>query len=153
MSSTKSTTLLSLGLLTSLAPVMTFAVTLQQVAVDEGLSTSEAGWIGGIYYAGYSVAVPFLAAAVDRIDGRWVYIGSSLLAAIASFAFALWTNSFSSALILRFLGGAGLAGAHMPGLTILMTRVDADGPETQCGDLHIDLCGRKRQFVPVRGFH
>jgi MFS family permease len=124
MSSSKSTTLLSLGLLVSLAPVMTFAVALQQVAADEGLSTSEAGWIGGIYYAGYAVAVPFLAPAVDRIDGRWVYIASSLLAAAASFAFAMWTPSFSSALVLRFLGGAGLAGAHMPGLTILMTRVD-----------------------------
>jgi MFS family permease len=124
MSSTKSTTLLSLGLLASLVPVMTFAVTLQQVAADEGLSTSEAGWIGGIYYAGYAVAVPFLAAAVDRIDGRWVYVGSSLLAAIASFTFALCTNSFPSALILRCLGGVGLAGAHMPGLTILMTRVE-----------------------------
>jgi predicted MFS family arabinose efflux permease len=124
MSATKSTTLLSLGLLASLAPVMTFAVSLQEVAADEGLSTSEAGWIGGIYYAGYAVAVPFLAPTVDRIDGRWVYIGSSLLAAISSFTFAVWANSFSSALILRFLGGAALAGAHMPGLTILMTRVN-----------------------------
>ena len=36
MSSSKSTILLSLGLLVSLAPVMTFAVALQQVAADEG---------------------------------------------------------------------------------------------------------------------
>lgn len=124
MSATRSTILLSFGLLVSLAPVMTFAVVLHQVSVDWRLSASEAGWIGGIFYAGYAAAVPFLATATDRIDGRWIYVCSSSLAALASFAFAAWADSFLSGLVLRFLAGVALAGAHMPGLKILMDRVD-----------------------------
>jgi len=39
------------------------------------LNASESGWIGGIYFAGNATAVPFLASATDRMDGRWLYVG------------------------------------------------------------------------------
>jgi MFS family permease len=103
---------------------MTFAATLPEITGDWSLSASEAGWIGGIYFAGYAIAVPFLASATDRIDGRWVYVGSALLGAVASFAFAAFAHGFFVALVLRFLGGIGLAGVHMPGLNLLMDRID-----------------------------
>src|SRR5437868_2045325 len=45
----------------NLATQMTFAATLHEIAVDWALDASESGWIGGIYFAGYAVAVPFLA--------------------------------------------------------------------------------------------
>jgi MFS family permease len=32
------------------------------------LSNTEAGWISGIYYAAYTVAVPLLSSLTDRID-------------------------------------------------------------------------------------
>jgi hypothetical protein len=88
------------------------------------LSTSDLGWIGGIYFAGYALAVPFLAGASDRMDARWLYIASALLAAAASFAFSWFADGFVAALVLRFLGGIGLAGVHMPGLNLLMDRID-----------------------------
>src|SRR5271166_1693793 len=50
--------------------------------------------------------------------------GSALLGAAASFAFALFADGFVVALVLRFLGGIGLAGVHMPGLNLLMDRID-----------------------------
>jgi len=58
------------------------------------------------------------------MDGRRLYVGSALLGAAASLAFAVFTQGFVLALILRFLGGVGLAGVHMPGLNLLMDRVD-----------------------------
>jgi MFS family permease len=67
------------------------------------------------------LAVPFLAGASDRMDAR---VGSALLGAAASFAFALFADGFVVALVLRFLGGIGLAGVHMPGLNLLMDRID-----------------------------
>jgi MFS family permease len=103
---------------------MTFAATLPEIAADWSLDASESGWIGGIYFAGYAMAVPFLASATDRMDGRRLYVGSALLGAIASFAFAMFAAGFAVALILRFLGGIGLAGVHMPGLNLLMDKVD-----------------------------
>src|SRR5262249_28289780 len=79
-------------------------------------------WIGGIYFAGYAIAVPFLASATDRMDGRWLYLGCALIGAAASLAFAAFAHGFELALVLRFLGGVGLAGVHMPGLNLLMDR-------------------------------
>src|SRR5580692_2316781 len=103
---------------------MTFAATLHEIAVDWSLDATQSGWIGGIYFAGYAVAVPFLAGATDRMDGRWLYVGSALVGATASIAFALFAHSFGVALVLRFIGGIGLAGLHMPGLNLLMDRID-----------------------------
>lgn len=118
------TVLLSFGLVANLAALMTFAATLHEIAADWALDASQSGWIGGIYFAGYALTVPFLASATDRMDGRWLYAGAALLGAAASFAFALFAHGFVVALALRFLGGIGLAGVHMPGLNLLMDRVD-----------------------------
>lgn len=104
---------LSFGLVANLVPLMTFAAALPQIAAEWGLSAGEAGWIGGIYFAGYAATVPFLASATDRIDGRWLYIGCALLGAVASFTFG--AGGFGTALVLRFIGGTALAGVHMPG--------------------------------------
>ena len=123
-SSARATILLSFGLVANLAAQMTFAATLHEIAADWALDATQSGWIGGIYFAGYAVAVPFLASATDRIDGRWVYVISALLGAAASFAFAAFAHGFVVALVLRFFGGIGLAGIHMPGLSLLMDRVD-----------------------------
>lgn len=118
------TAVFSFGLVANLAPLMTFPAVLPGLAAEWPLSASEAGWIGGIYFAGYAVAVPFLASATDRIDGRWLYMASALLGAVASLAFAALAHGFVVALVLRFLGGVGLAGIHMPGLNLLMDRTD-----------------------------
>ena len=120
----RATILLSFGLVANLAPQMTFAATLYEIAVDWALDAGQSGWIGGIYFAGYALAVPFLASVTDRIDGRWVYVIGALLGAAASFAFAVFAHGFVVALVLRFVGGVGLAGVHMPGLNLLMDRVD-----------------------------
>src|SRR6516165_200304 len=122
--SARATILLSFGLVANLAAQMTFAATLHEIATDWALDASQSGWIGGIYFAGYAVAVPFLASVTDRVDGRWVYVIGALLGAAASFAFAAFAHGFVVALVLRFFGGIGLAGVHMPGLNLLMDRVD-----------------------------
>jgi MFS family permease len=122
--SARATALLSFGLVANLATQMTFAASLHEIAADWSLDASQSGWIGGIYFAGYAIAVPFLASATDRMDGRWLYVGSALLGAVASFAFAAFAHGFAVALVLRLLGGIGLAGVHMPGLNLLMDRVD-----------------------------
>ena len=95
---------------------------LPEIRAAWGLSASQAGWIGGIYFGGYAAAVPILASLTDRIDGRRVFAASSLLGAAASLAFAAGADGFWSALTLRLLGGVALAGVHMPGLKLLADR-------------------------------
>lgn len=88
-----------------------------------GLSNTEAGWISGVYYAGYAAAVPFLVSLTDREDARAIYLFSAGLSAVSTLAFALWAEGFWTAMALRTLSGVGLAGTYMVGLKILTDRI------------------------------
>lgn len=81
-----------------------------------GLSKTEAGWVIGIFYAAYVVAVPVLVALTDRLPTRNVYIVGAGLTAFSHLSFALFADGFWPAFILRALAGIGWAGAYMPGL-------------------------------------
>src|SRR3954447_13374687 len=80
------------------------------------LSKTEAGWLVGIFFAAYVVAVPVLVALTDRIPTRRVYAVGAALTALAHLGFACIADGFWSALMLRALAGVGWAGAYMPGL-------------------------------------
>ncbi|MGH7092736.1 MAG: MFS transporter, partial [Stellaceae bacterium] len=114
--------LLAFAQTTNLAPFSTVAAVLPEITAAWGLSGSEAGWISGVYFAGYAVAVPVLSSLTDRIDGRWILTLCSLLGAGTSLAFAAGAHGFWTALVLRFLGGMALAGVNMPGLKLLAER-------------------------------
>jgi MFS family permease len=80
------------------------------------LSKTQAGWVIGIFYAAYVVAVPVLVALTDRLPTRYVYMVGAGLTAFSHLAFAFFADGFWSAFILRALAGIGWAGAYMPGL-------------------------------------
>lgn len=88
------------------------------------LSNTEAGWISGVYFAGYVGAVPLLASLTDRIDPRRVLVSSLVLGAAASVGFALWADGLWTALAFRALHGVGLAGTYMPALKALSDRIE-----------------------------
>jgi len=88
-----------------------------------GISNSEAGFVGGAYFAGYMTAVPVLSSLTDRYDARRIHVGSCLLAAVSNLGFALFADGVVSAAGLQALAGAGLAGTYMPGLKALTDRV------------------------------
>ena len=88
------------------------------------LSTTEAGWINGIYFAAYTVAVAVLVSLTDRVDPRLIYLGSAAIAALSSLGFAMFAEGFWTAMIYRALGGAGLAGTYMPGLKALTDHLE-----------------------------
>ena len=103
------TAILSVALVGSLMPSMSFPATMPAVVADLGLSASEAGWIGGIYFAGYAGAVPLLTTLTDRVGAKSIYLIFSVAGAVAGLAFAAGADSFWTALALRFLGGIALA--------------------------------------------
>jgi len=88
------------------------------------LSATELGWISGIFYAGYTLAVPVLVSLTDRIDARPIYMSGAAIIALSSFGFALFADGFWTALVFRFFAGVGFAGAYMPGLRVLIDRYD-----------------------------
>jgi MFS family permease len=87
------------------------------------ISNSEAGFIGGAYFAGYMAAVPLLTSLTDRFDARRIHILSCLLAAASSIGFALVADGVATAAIFQAMAGAGLGGTYMPGLKALTDRV------------------------------
>ena len=106
-----------------MAGVFAFPALLPQFFLEWGLTNTEAGWINGIYYAGYTVSVPVLASLTDRVDARRVYLASGVVATVAALGFALFANGFWWALLFRVLGGLGLAGTFIPGLKVLVDRL------------------------------
>jgi MFS family permease len=86
------------------------------------MSGTEAGFVGGAFFFGYMLAVPFLSGITDRIDARGVLVFSCLLAAAGTAGFALFAEGARSAALFQALAGAGLGGTYMPGLKALTDR-------------------------------
>ena len=103
-----------------------FAALLPDFVVLWDLSNTEAGWIGGIYYAGYVTAVPLLVGMTDSVDSKRIYVFSIGVGVVASLGYAVLAEGFWSAMVFRFFSGVALAGTYMPGLQILNDRLSAD---------------------------
>ena len=107
----------------SMLPSATFPALLPHFLDIWSLSSTEAGWISGIYYAGYVVVVPVLTSMTDRVDARRVLLAALLLTTLASLGFALFADGLWSATVWRTMQGIGLAGTYMPGLKALTDRI------------------------------
>lgn len=103
----------------SLLGVAAFPALLPTFINEWQLTNTEAGWINGIYFAGYLSAVPVLVSLTDRVLPRKIYILCLALTAFSSAGFAFLTDGFWGAMIFRMLAGIGLAGSYMPGLKLL----------------------------------
>jgi MFS family permease len=90
------------------------------------LSKTDAGWLVGIFFAAYVVAVPVLVSLTDRVPTRRVYAVGALLTALSHLGFAYLADGFWSALILRALAGIGWAGAYMPGLKAIADTLEGN---------------------------
>jgi MFS family permease len=88
------------------------------------LSATELGWISGIFFAGYTLAVPVLVSLTDRVDARPIYLTGASIVALSALGFAMFADGFWSAMLCRFFAGIGFAGTYMPGLRVLIDRYD-----------------------------
>ena len=109
----------------SMAGFAAFPALLPTFQAEWALTNTDAGWISGIYYAGYLSGVPVLVSLTDRVDPRRVYLFSITLTAVVTLGFALVAEGFWTALVLRALAGVGLAGTYMPGLKALSDQIGA----------------------------
>lgn len=142
------TALVSFCLVANLLPLMTFPAVLPAASAALGLSAAEAGWVGGIYFAGYTSTVFTISGLTDRYNPKYVYIACAILGAGASAVFALYVEDFWSALLTRFIGGVGVAGTHMPGL-ILLRALIAKEPSGRSTGIYVSCyaLGNAASFV------
>jgi MFS family permease len=123
-----------------MAGFATYPALLPMLRTDWGLSNTAAGFVGGILFFGYVTAVPVLTSLTDRFDARRIYLGSCLLAASGSAAFALFAHGFAGALVAQALFGVGFAGVYMPGLKAMSDRID-EGLQSRATALYTSLSG------------
>ncbi len=94
---------------------------------DWSLTNTEAGWITGIFYAGYTVSVPILVSLTDRVDPKRIYLFGVGLITLSAGGFAYLADGFWSACLFRVFWGIGWAGTYMPGLKALSDLIE--GPQ------------------------
>ena len=96
---------------------------LPQLSQRWSLSATAGGWLGGIFFLGYILAVPVLVSLTDRIDARRIYLAGATVSALALAGFASFADGLASGLGWWWLAGLGLAGTYMPGLKALTDRL------------------------------
>jgi MFS family permease len=102
----------------------TWPALLPAFLVEWQISNADAGWLTGLFYAAYTVSVPFLVTLTDRVDPRRVYLTGVALTVASHLGFALLADGPWSAGAIRVLAGVGWAGTYMTGLKLLADRVD-----------------------------
>jgi MFS family permease len=127
MSVARLTALMCVAQIAGMLSNATFPALIPQFTAAWDLTGAQAGWISGVYYAGYVCAVPFLVTYTDRLDARRIYLVSQLLGVIAAGSFALAAAGVWSASLLRFLDGVALAGTYMVGARMLSDRTAGPG--------------------------
>ena len=89
----------------SMAGTMYFPALLPSFQAEWGLTNTAAGWINGVFFAGYAVASPILVGLTDRTDARRIYLPSALLAALSLFLFGWFAEGTWTAMLRRALSG------------------------------------------------
>ena len=106
-------------------PFAAYPALIPILQLEWSATSTEIGWVAGIYFGGYLLAVIFLVPLTDRVDSRRIYLVSMTITIFALLAFAFFTKGVASASLWRFLQGVGLAGTYMPGLKALVDAVPA----------------------------
>lgn len=119
MSPLRLTTIMSLSFLASQLNFSSFATLLPFFAQEWELTSVQAGWIGGIFFAGYVVSVPVFGPLSDRVQPKYLWLSGALLSAVSSLAFAYFAEGLISGMVLRFLSGLAFGAMFTPGLKIL----------------------------------
>lgn len=96
---------------------------LPRLTEEWSLSATEGGWLSGIFFFAYILAVPALVSLTDRVDARRIYLTCASTTALALVGFGVFADSLGSALCWWWLAGLGLAGTYMPGLKALTDRL------------------------------
>lgn len=89
------------------------------IADDWDISNTDAGYILSAFQLGYIAAVVLIGILADRFNTRAIFAVSAVVAGLLNLLFALLARDLLSAMALRFLVGAAMAGVYTPGIKIV----------------------------------
>lgn len=111
--------LLGLTLALVLLPSNIPAAAVPLLRAEWAASSVALGWVVGAYLAGYSLAVLLVLPLSDRVPSRRIIVSGAVVSLLASIALPLVAHDPWTAVALRVLAGAGLAGVYMPGVRLV----------------------------------
>ncbi|MBO44772.1 MAG: MFS transporter [Rhodospirillaceae bacterium] len=106
-----------------MATFVTFPALLPVFQNEWQLSNTEAGWISGVFFAGFVVSTPILTALTDRLDPKRIFLAGLVITAISSTGFGMFADGVWSATFWRILHGIGYGACYMPGMKALSDAV------------------------------
>ncbi|MBE0622470.1 MAG: MFS transporter [Burkholderiales bacterium] len=90
-----------------------------------GLSSAQAGLIQSAFHVGFLVSLFAIGFLADRYGAKRTFLTTSIAACVSGLTFALFADSFVSALLLHALAGLCAGGSYTPGLTLIAERFPA----------------------------
>jgi MFS family permease len=102
---------------------MAYAGSLPLLMKDWSMSAGEAGLIHSGWHLGYLCSLFAVGFITDRLGAKRTFLTAGFAACATAFAFAIFANSFVSALVLFSLTGLCSGGSYTPGLTLIAERI------------------------------
>jgi MFS family permease len=102
-----------------------YAAVIPLVQPEWGMSSSATGLVQSAWHIGYLISLFGAGLLVDRIGARDTYLATGLGACASALLFALFADSFLSALVLHFVAGLFSGGSYAPGLALIALRFGA----------------------------
>lgn len=99
-----------------------YAAVIPLVQPEWGMSSSETGLVQSAWHIGYLLSLFGAGLLVDRVGARNTYLATGLAACAAALLFALFADSFLSALVLHLVAGLFSGGSYAPGLALIALR-------------------------------
>ncbi len=112
--------LLAVAGLGTMLTFATFSAALPVLRQEWGLTAVQAGTIFAGQQIGYAIAVLVLSTLTDVAGVRTIYLLGAMWNGLFGLLFAVFADGFNSALLLRTLGGMGLAGTYVPGMRLVV---------------------------------
>ncbi len=115
--------LFCVALILNMVGFANIAVVLPAVARDLSLDPSQAGLLGGTFFAAYAIGVPLFVPLTDRFPPLAVYVVGSLAWIAGGVCIAVADHGIVLPFVGRLLSGIGMAATYMPGMILLVSRV------------------------------
>ena len=99
-----------------------YSAVLPLLKAEWAMNNTQAGVIFSAYQLGYIASGVLFSTLSDRINIRWIFIGSAIWSGTANLLFAFYAHDYISGTALRCLTGIGMGGTYMPGLKLVAER-------------------------------
>ena len=107
---------------------MTYPACLSVLMVEWQMNATQAGIVQGFFTAAFAVSLLLTSFACDRIGAKAVFNAAGVASAISALAFALFAQSFETAIVLVSLMGLAQGGTYTP--AIMLVAANSPGRRT-----------------------